>query len=114
MLGQRRIILLRHQRPQHVHRPAQRRPPMSHGPRRASALAPEFSEPAVDGREADPEPAGQGRGAAFAALVGEQNTFAEVRGVGPGHRCLPLMTQTQTRKTWQGAAGVSRPQRNPL
>ena len=87
---------------------------MSHGPRRAPPLATQVSEPAVDGREADPEPPGQGRGTRFAMLVGKQDAFAEVRGVGPGHRCLPLMTQTQTRKTWQGAAGVSRPQRKPL
>jgi uncharacterized protein DUF541 len=62
---------------------------MAHRPRRASALAPELSEPAVDGREAEPEPPGQGRCAAFAALVGEQNPFAEVRRVRPSHRHLP-------------------------
>ena len=71
---------------------------MAHRPRRASALAAEFIEPAVDGRKAEPEPARQGRGATFAALVGEQHPFAEVRRVRPSHRHLP-MTAAQTRDT---------------
>src|SRR5687767_15542115 len=36
ILGQRRIILFRHQRPQHVCRAAQWRPSVAHGPRRRS------------------------------------------------------------------------------